>query len=248
MTRERRIVFGEVAELYDAARPTYPDEIFDMVTAYAGLSAGDDVLEIGAGTGKATAGFAARGLRVHALEPSPGMAAVLRGKGVNVEETTFETFTPARPYRLVYAAQSWHWVGSDDRYARVARCLEPGGAVALFWNIGRPHPEPFKTDNDAVYKRWWPQNPVDERWTGADLAGDWATCDAFAPLEQHIVTWETEYTTAEWIRFLNTHSDHRMLPDDVREKVHDGVAAALDKHGGILPVVYDTYLYLTRRL
>lgn len=247
-SRERRVVFGEVAELYDEMRPSYPKEIFDIVMSYGSLSAGDDALEIGAGTGKATADVLARGLCVHALEPSPGMAALLRGKGVDVEETTFETFEPDRAYSLVYAAQSWHWVGGDDRYERVARCLSRGGTVALFWNIGRPHPEPFKTDNDAVYERLWPDNETDAVWTGKALIGDWAKCDKFAPLETHVVTWETEYTTEEWIRFLGTHSNHRMLPDDLRKQVHDGVAAAIDKHGGVVPVVYDTYLYLTRRL
>jgi hypothetical protein len=147
----------------------------------------------------------------------------------------------------VYGAQSWHWVGGNDRCDRVARALEPGGAVALFWNIGRPHPEPFKTDNDAVYKRLWPDNDTDASWTGDELIGDWARCDAFEPMTCEIVTWECEYTRDEWIRLLQTHSNHRMLPDDVRAELHDGVGDAIDKHGGVLPCIYDTYLYLSRR-
>ena len=78
---EQRLVFGEVAEQYDRARPSYPDELFDAIIEHGGLHAGDAALEIGAGTGKATRGFVARGLAVHALEPSPGMARVLRGIG-----------------------------------------------------------------------------------------------------------------------------------------------------------------------
>lgn len=49
--------------------------------AYAGLDGADrgaPVLEVGAGTGKATLALAERGLAVTCLEPDPRMAAVLR--------------------------------------------------------------------------------------------------------------------------------------------------------------------------
>ena len=58
------------------------------------------------------------------------------------------------------------------------------------------------------------------------------------------VTWQTSYTSAEWARLLGTHSNHRMLPADVRTELHTGVGAVIDAHGGRLPVVYDTLLYL----
>jgi hypothetical protein len=53
-------VFGEVAELYDQARPSYPAVLFDDVIAFAPQS--PRVLEVGAGTGKATVLLAERGL------------------------------------------------------------------------------------------------------------------------------------------------------------------------------------------
>ena len=65
MTRSQRLVFGEVAQQYDEARPSYPAEVFDFVMSYGALKVGDDALEIGAGTGKATEKFIARGLHVH---------------------------------------------------------------------------------------------------------------------------------------------------------------------------------------
>jgi len=243
-------VFGEVAEQYDAARPSYPDELFATVIDYGGLRAGDSALEIGAGTGKATMGFVAHGLAVHALEPSAGMAQVLRGKGVSVEETPFEEW-PIRTgaFRLVFAAQAWHWVHGADRYDRVAGALTPGGTIALFWNVGRAHPEPFKTDNDAVYARLAPEmtNSAGDEWTREALLGDAAACGAFEPMVERKVTWRTSYTSAEWMRLLGTHSNHRMLPDEVRTQLHTGIVAVIDAHGGLLPVVYDTRVFLATR-
>jgi ubiquinone/menaquinone biosynthesis C-methylase UbiE len=248
--REQALVFGEVADEYDAARPSYPDELFDTVIEYGGLHAGDAALEIGAGTGKATMGFVDRGLTVHALEPSAGMAHVLRAKGVEVEETSFEEW-PVREaaFRLVFAAQAWHWVFGTDRYEKVAAALEPGGTVAMFWNVGHAHPEPFKTDNDAAYERIAPMlgDSLGEHWQPDVFVGGFAECGKFEPVIERKVTWETSYTSAEWTRLLGTHSGHRMLPDDVRAQLQTEVGAAIDAHGGVLPVVYDTFVYLTTR-
>src|SRR5262245_59378696 len=115
MPREQRLVFGEVAEQYDRVRPGYPDSLVDEVMASASLQAGDAVLEVGCGTGKATASFAARRLRVTAIEPDENMAAVARRNcadfDVDVVTTSFEDFLVADgPFALVLSAHAWHWV------------------------------------------------------------------------------------------------------------------------------------------
>jgi SAM-dependent methyltransferase len=246
--RERRLVFGEVAENYDAVRPAYPDELFDVVMAYGGLRAGEPALEIGAGTGRATKPFTERGLRVHALEPSPGMAKILRRKGFDPDVRTFEEYEGTNDFALAFAAQAWHWVHSDDRYEKLARVVRPGGMIALMWNTQRPHPEPIKTDNDAVYARLWPDPDADWKpvWKQGDTRAEIEASGAFVDIETPVVTWDAEYRADDWIRMLQTASDHRMLPDDVRRELHEGVHAAIMKHGGVLPVTYDTELYLAR--
>jgi SAM-dependent methyltransferase len=245
--REQRLVFGEVAEQYDAMRPSYPDEMFDTVMASGGLHAGDAALEIGAGTGKATRSVLARGLVVHALEPDRDMAAVLRRTGVEVEVSTFEDWPlQTGAFKLAYAAQAWHWVGGEDRFQRLAAVLVPGGVAALFWNKGRAHPEPFATDNDEIYDRLWPEMSSSIGEGGLDWVRD-GLARCFTSVENHAFTWTTSYTSAEWVQLLTTHSDHRMLPDKVRGQLHTEVAAAIDKHGGTLECTYDCQLYLGRR-
>src|SRR5712691_10389571 len=47
--REQRLVFGEVAEAYDRARPRYPSQLVDDVVSFARLGPRDRVLEVGCG-------------------------------------------------------------------------------------------------------------------------------------------------------------------------------------------------------
>ena len=79
---------------------------------------------------------------------------------------------------------SWHWVRGPDRYEKAAEALEHGGTIAVFWNVGRAHPEPFKTDNDAAYERLAPEltDSVGDRWNREVLVGDSAACGMFEPM------------------------------------------------------------------
>ncbi len=246
---EQRLVFGEIAGQYDEARPSYPAELFDAVMAFGALSAGDHALEIGAGTGKATMAWAERGLRVHTLEPSAPMAAVLRGKGVDAEEVTFEDWqVRSRAFRLVCAAQAWHWVHGEDRYEKVAAAIAPGGAVAFFWNKGRDLEGALQRDNDAMYARYAPEmtssiGSWDLDWVRDDLDA----CGAFEPTVTRVFSWECTYTHDEWLRLLGTHSDHRMLREEQRTQLHAAVGNVIDAYGGVVDVVYDTMLFLSRR-
>jgi SAM-dependent methyltransferase len=245
--REQRLVFGEIAEQYDAYRPSYPDALFDAIIAFGDLHAGDRALEIGAGTGKATMGFVTRGLDVHALEPSSEMATLLRAKGVEVEEILFESWNPpAGGFRLVYAAQAWHWVRGDDRYEKVAAALAPGGTVAFFWNKGRDWTGPLGVDNDAVYAQYAP-DMTGGQWDLAWVRDGLAARDAFELPVKRTITWNRTYTRDGWTQLLGTHSDHRILPAEQRTRLHSAVGDVIDRYGGRVDVIYDVELYLSRR-
>ncbi|MFT4110543.1 class I SAM-dependent methyltransferase [Propionicimonas sp.] len=152
---ERSRSFGPLAEDYDRLRPGFPEQLFTDLLA----SAHDmprEVLEIGAGTGKATVPLLARGLDVTAVEPSPEMARVLleraREAGVadrlDVVVAPFEEFRPERRFGIVVAAQSFHWVDPSTRWQRLADVLLPGGSAGLFWNAWMLDPQ--RHDHGAI--------------------------------------------------------------------------------------------------
>jgi len=166
MSVTRRLVFGEIAEDYDRHRPEYPPEVAEELIARARVAAGDRVLEVGAGTGKATALFTARGVPVLAVEPSPRMAAVARRKLgatglVEIVESDFERFHPgAERFKLVYSAQAWHWVDPRRRSVLARAAMRAGGVLAVFGNYPIWADSPLRAQLAEVYARLAPDMPV----------------------------------------------------------------------------------------
>jgi SAM-dependent methyltransferase len=131
--------FNAAAAQYAANRPSYPPALFDAVEDLAGHPlTGARVVDVGAGTGIATALLHARGAEVVAVEPGDGMAAqfrrshpdipIVRGNGNTLP------LTDDSADFLTYA-QAWHWTDPVLAVPEAVRVLRPGGALALWWNI-----------------------------------------------------------------------------------------------------------------
>jgi SAM-dependent methyltransferase len=262
LRREQRLVFGEVAELYDRHRPAYPDAVVDDLVELAGLEPGSLVLEVGAGTGKATAMFAARGIHVLGVEPSAEMAAVARRvcgayDGVRIERGDFERWDPAgREFPLVFAAQAWHWVEPDVGFAKAASVLKPGGLLAAFWNRAVWARAQLREAVLDAYQRAAPEllaetDPIhpgtmvpadDEAWRRAIGATEGLTA-----AEVRDYQWSQSYSGADYTALLETHSTIRVLDPDRRSALVRAVARAIESHGDQLTLPFLTRLCLARR-
>lgn len=248
--RRRAESFGTDAEQYDRARPGYPAALVDDLLAGGAGGAGGagDVLDVGCGTAKAGRLFADRGCRVLGVEPDARMAAVARRHGVAVEVAAFEDWQPAgRRFDLVIAGQSWHWVDPVVGPRRAGELLRPGGRLAVFWNLG-DHDAATTAAFDEVYGRMLPARVDDHRPGPPRGEGIEPHLEAvratglFAEPEVRSYEWDHRYSKDEWLDQLPTHSDHRVLPPDVRAAAHAAIGDAIDRLGGSVPVYYETVL------
>lgn len=152
--------FDRVAEVYHHARPDYPAEVYDLLAAQGVIGPGLKVLEIGAGSGQATAELLRRGCVVDAVEPGPALADTLRerfaGGPLTVIEATAEDAELAdAAYDSVVAATALHWVDTTVALPRLHAALRPGGRLGVWWAVfgDRESRRPFRLRMDEVARR-----------------------------------------------------------------------------------------------
>ena len=154
---EQRFSFDQAASAYAKARPGYPDELINDIVAYAALQPSDRIFEVGCGTGQATEGFAKRGYPILATDPGLEMLHGARERlaGVsNVQflQTTFEAWPVDREaFRLIIAAQSWHWVTAEERFSKAAEALSRSGSLAVFGHVPVGLPAPLLDSFRDIY-------------------------------------------------------------------------------------------------
>src|SRR5581483_6878837 len=151
LARRYGAVFDTVADEYDRHRPTYPDQLIDLVCQAGGLTVGDRVLEIGCGTGQLTRSLVARDLSVTAVEPGQNLISLAEqvAPGVEFVNRRFEDAELPEPFRAVFCAAAFHWLDPDLSWRKVAESLAPGGLLALIQHCGVRDPE-TAADADAL--------------------------------------------------------------------------------------------------
>jgi SAM-dependent methyltransferase len=182
--------FSAVAGSYAAARPEYPQALFDWIASVA--PARGLCWEPGCGSGQASRDLALRFARVHATDPSAAQVA----QAPALDNVAFAV-EPGERCRLADAsadaicvAQALHWFDRAAFFAEAARVLKPGGVLvawgyqdivvppalevanAALQDAIRAHWPPERADVDAAYAGYaWPF-PLLEA-PGFELAADW---------------------------------------------------------------------------
>jgi SAM-dependent methyltransferase len=245
--------FGIDAARYDRARPRYPDALVQRIVA---ASPGPDFLDVGCGTGIAARQFQAAGRTVSGVEPDARMADFARGRGLDVEVSTFETWDAAgRTFDAVVAGQTWHWVDPAAGAAKAAQVLRPGGVLALFWNVQQPPPDLMRASAE-VYQRLMPDS-IMTRWAAAtgpisytaftEKAGEGTRqSGVFDEPELWQSEWEQRLTRDEWLDQLPTQGGHTQLPPDALAELMAGIGAAVDTLGGSFTMRYTTVAVISR--
>jgi len=255
---ELRQKFDQVAVLYDRARPHYPEELFDDLFALAALGPAPAVLEIGCGTGQASVSLARRGSRLVCIELGPHLAEIARShlaefRDVRVITADFETWElPERPFDMVFAAKSWHWLDPGSRYGRVARLLRAGGMFALVTG-GHAFPEgfdPFFTEIQGCYDAIgesmaaWPPPRPEEAPTERDAIENsgW-----FVDVHVKRYVWAADYTASGYIDLLQTHSRHIAMDPAKRHILFAEIRRRIEARPGRLIRKHDQAILHTAR-
>jgi ubiquinone/menaquinone biosynthesis C-methylase UbiE len=166
--------FGASADVYERARPSYPEEAVRWIAGNAGLGHGSVVADVGAGTGKLTRLLLSTHATVIAVEPIEAMREVLLDQvpgcvvlGGVAEDLPLEDAS----IDAITVAQAFHWFDHAKAIPELHRVLRPGGHLVLIWN-SRDMTDPLQRSLEALLAPLRESAPY-------QLGGAWRT-----PLEE----------------------------------------------------------------
>ena len=237
-TRDPRLTFGTVADIYHEIRPTYPEALFDAL--FGLLPPEPEVLEVGPGTGQSTRDLLARGARVHAIEISPSMATRLHANlgthNLRISVGDFETIDiDPQSADAVFSSSAYHWISPAAQLDRPALILRPGGVLAIVEGIQVDSPEDrgFYAAAQPIYERYGlghrgeaapPRADVEPKIHGA-LAGD----HRFNDVEVLRWDWDRTYTASGYRKLMLTFSDTNMMEPSDRQGLVDEMESFIDE-------------------
>jgi SAM-dependent methyltransferase len=229
-----RQAFGRNPAGYDAARPPYPEWVFDFLRERCGPVPGTVTFEIGAGTGTATRDLLKLGANpLVAIEPDERLAAFLQetipDKALTVVGTPFEeTVLREASFDLGLSATAFHWLDEDSALTKVAKLLRPGGWWAMLWNVfgDSRRADPFHEATKSLLHK--PLSPSEGNGdvpfaldTEARLAA-LGRIDAFDSIEHRTSTWSLLLDADQTVALYATYSNVNIRPDreDVLNELH----------------------------
>jgi len=239
--------FDAVAAEYDAARPPYPDEVFDALGPLEGLR----VLDVGAGTGIATRALIDRQARVVAVDPGSEVLRRAAARTYALAAVVADgAFLPVRSdvIDLVCFAQSWHWLDATRRAPEVHRVLRSGGRWAGWWSHAREDGEQWFDTYWAVIESSCQGTHRDQRDT------DWGRTIAmpgrFDVGARVTVPWARQISVEDWMTDQASHSYVAGLSRDRRAELLGDLQAILEEQfpDGAMTVRYETWLWIATRI
>jgi SAM-dependent methyltransferase len=201
----KTVDFGRTAQDYGRHRVGFPPAFFARVAPWGIGLPGQELLDLGTGTGAVARGFALRGCHVTGLDPAQPMLRQAedldRAAGVTVRyicTRAEDSGLPDAAFDVVSAGQCWHWFERGRAAAECFRLLRRGGGVLIAHFDWLPLPGSVVVATEALIRK---HNP---RWqlsggTGiypawfADLAGA-----GFVGLESFTFDLDQPYSHEAW--------------------------------------------------
>jgi hypothetical protein len=256
-----RTAFGDDPAAYHAARPDYPDALYERLAERTGFGPRGAVFEVGPGTGLATRRLLTMGVaRLTAIEPDARLARhlaeTLADPALSVRNASFEDadLAPAS-HDLGVAATSFHWLEQATALGKVHSALRPGGWWAMWWThfgLEEGH-DPFQAATNHLFvdtpaapghgPKGRPFFALDREARLADLAAA-----GFEDARSETWRWTLILPTARLAALYATYSPVHALPAEARVNFLERLAAIADgEFGGVVERPFSAVLYTARR-
>ncbi len=235
-------MFNQMADFYDKFRPSYPLETINSIVKTADLTPGSQVLEIGAGSGKATEQFAAYGFEMLCMDPGEDLVHKgnerFRDQNITFVATRFENYAlPHAHFDAIVAAQSFHWIPKPQGYSLCASTLKKHGWLMPFWNIELIYDTELDQDLLSILEKhsaFTATMKTDDYNDRVErISKDIAASGYFYEPQITQTYWEKIYTAEEYFGYVMTGNVFIRNPDSTKSACFHDLCKLADKYNGI---------------
>jgi protein-L-isoaspartate O-methyltransferase len=255
--RKESEMFNLAADYYDRYRPGYPNEIIQTLIGETAIGEQSVLLEIGAGSGKATERLA--GIHCSICCVDPGAELVARGnirfrnyRKIRFHCARYEEFEPkGNHYDMICAFQAFHWVPQPLGYRKCAEELKKKGHLALVWNMYVTYDNAL--DNELLkisskhggFADFMDETKCEERILSIAQSIDGSALFKKATIYRHY--WEQTYTADEYYGFCLTGNSFIQKSNEEKKAARQDIGRLAEKHGGRITRPYLCVLYLATK-
>jgi len=251
---KRALSFEKTAKLYDKVRPGYPSTWVADLQKITKMDSKTVILEVGSGTGIATADLINVTKHITCLDPGQEMLGIAKTKfpSLNFIYSTFEKFTTDKHFDLIVSAMAWHWVDPKVGYEKASSLLTESGFLAIirYYHID-DDPMSFHNRAQYIYEKYNKDTPSKRNSEQLKRIKDDAEAlnnSYFRLVKKFEYKWQRNYSIDEYLALRNTYSDHLTMKPELREKVEYELREFAQKEfGGKLIKRYTTVLFVAQK-
>ena len=232
--------FNTVAELYNQARPNYPEELFRFLIQNTGLTTKSKLLEIGCGTGQATEYFARNNFSVLAIDIGDNLIKIAQrnfqdNDNVELRNIAFEDLDiTENSLDLIYSATAFHWVDPEIQFVKTHGILKEGGHLAIIntSHVSDEQGDEFFHATQKWYKEYQTQETYDPNFTlpkKSDLKPKDFDTELFELVSYEMFSVTEPYTSDKYINLLSTYSNHISMSDESRNGFMQSIKKTIDE-------------------
>lgn len=251
---KRALSFQKTAQLYDKVRPGYPANWIADLQKIAKLNNQSKILEVGSGTGIATADLLSVTKHITCLDPGKDMLEVAKAKFPNLDfvHSTFEKFKSDELFNMIVSAMAWHWVDPKVGYKKASDLLTKSGFLTIirYYHIDNDQ-KSFHNRAQYIYEKYNKDTTTkrnDEQLKRIKQDAEALNNEYFRLIKKVEYKWQQNYSIDEYLALRNTYSDHLTMPPALRERMEQELKEfAHQEFSGSLIKKYTTVLFVAQK-
>lgn len=240
--------FDQLADAYRAGRLGYPNDTYNHLVAY-GLQPSHKILDIGSGTGLASAPLIENNYAVTGIDPSASMVEIAKSSYPQAAWVVGRAESlpfPDASFDVAISAQAFHHTDSPAALAQIKRVLRPRGIVAIWWK-GLLSDDPVKQLRDAVSQDLGIA-PPSSLWRSGFREFYSA---GFAETAMRITPWSTISTLAKFLQYERSrkvvHDIYGSRTQEYLDLLEVRLRETFGEGDPIVPLSYMQYMYLAKK-